>query len=166
MASFTLFPILYSEQTLLLYLSGYFTICNTINFEGVNTIGITRVSKKHSVGGRYLKRAKVDPATLSLETARVPERAEWICHCAHYTFIYIKATIQCLSTSFSSAPPPAIEISTPWEIIVRVSSASDLPRPWQLLGGSLHLHLFPLSGVFGLPSLGLWIPSWFGSVFV
>jgi len=29
--------------------------------------------------------------------------------------------------SFSSAPPQAIEISTPWEIIVRVSSASGLP---------------------------------------
>jgi len=30
-------------------------------------------------------------------------------------------------SSFSSAPPLAIEISTPWEIIMRVSSASDLP---------------------------------------
>ena len=30
-------------------------------------------------------------------------------------------------SSFSSAPPPAIEISTPWEIIVRVSSTSGLP---------------------------------------
>ena len=66
-------------------------------------------------------------------------------------------------SSFSSAPPPAIEISTPWEIIVRVSSASDLPRPWQLLGGLSRLHLLPLSGAFGLPSRGLWIPSWFRS---
>jgi len=65
--------------------------------------------------------------------------------------------------SFSSAPPPAIEISTPWEIIVRVSSASDIPRPWQLLGGLSRLHLLPFSGAFGLPSLGLWIPFWFRS---
>ena len=69
-------------------------------------------------------------------------------------------------SSFSSAPPPAIEISTPWEIIVRVSSASDLPRPWQLLGGLSRLHPFPLSGAFGLPSQGLWISFWFRSVFV
>jgi len=68
--------------------------------------------------------------------------------------------------SFSSAPPPAIEISTLWEIIVGVSSASDLPRPWQVLGGLSGIHLFPLSGAFGLPSGGLWIPSWFRSVFV
>jgi len=57
--------------------------------------------------------------------------------------------------SFSSAPPPAIEISTPWEIIVRVSSASDLPRPWQLLGGLSPLHIFTPSGAFGLPSQGV-----------
>ena len=65
--------------------------------------------------------------------------------------------------SFSSAPPPAIEISTPWEMIVRVSSASDLPRPWRLLGGLSRLHLSPLSGAFGLPSRGLSIPIWFRS---
>jgi len=65
--------------------------------------------------------------------------------------------------SFSSAPPPAIEISTPWEIIVRVSSASDLPRPWQPLGGLSRLHLLPLSGASGLSSRGLWIPFWFRS---
>ena len=65
--------------------------------------------------------------------------------------------------SFSSAPPPAIEISTPWEIIVRVSSAFDLPRTWQLLGGLSRLHLPPLSEAFGLPSRGLWIPFSFRS---
>ena len=78
--------------------------------------------------------------------------------------IYIKTPPTTLSpSSFSSAPPPAIEISTPWEIIVRVSSASDLPRPWQLLGGLSRLHLFTSSGAFGLPSRGLWIPFWFRS---
>jgi len=46
---------------------------------------------------------------------------------------------------------------------VGVSSASDLPRPWQLLGGLSRLHPFPLSGAFGLPSLGLRIPFWFRS---
>ena len=66
-------------------------------------------------------------------------------------------------SSFLSAPPPGIEISTLWEIIVRVSSASDLPLPWQLLGGLSRLHLFPLSGASGLPSRGLWIPFWFRS---
>jgi len=70
------------------------------------------------------------------------------------------------STSLSSAPPPAIEISTSWEIIVRVSSASVLPRPWQLLRGLSRLHLLPLSGALGLPSRGLWIPFWLRSVFV
>ena len=68
-----------------------------------------------------------------------------------------------LLPSFSSAPPPAIEISTPWEIIVRVSSASNLSRPWQLLGGLSRLHPFTISGAFGLPSWGLWIPFWFRS---
>jgi len=68
-----------------------------------------------------------------------------------------------LPSSFSSAPPPAIEISTPWEIIVRASSPSELPRLWQLLRGLSRLHLFPLSGAFGLPTRGLWIPSWFRS---
>jgi len=66
-------------------------------------------------------------------------------------------------SSFSSAPPPAIEISTPWEIVVRVSSASDLPRPWQLLRSLSRLHLFTFSGAFGLPSRGLWIPFCFRS---
>jgi len=65
--------------------------------------------------------------------------------------------------SFSSAPPPAIEISTLWEIIVRVSSASAVPRRWRLLGASSRLHLFPFSGAFGFPSLELWIPFWFRS---
>jgi len=46
---------------------------------------------------------------------------------------------------------------------VRVSSASDLPRPWQRLGGLSRLQLFPLSGASGLPSRGLWIPCWFRS---
>ena len=59
-----------------------------------------------------------------------------------------------LAPSFSSAPPPAIEISTPGEIIVRVSSSSDLPRPWQLLGDSSRLHLFPLSGPLAFPPRG------------
>ena len=81
-----------------------------------------------------------------------------------YTFVW--AVQDSLPTSFSSAPPPAIKISTQWEIIVRVSSASDLPRPWQLLGGLSRLRPFPLSGASGLPSQGLWIPFWFCSVFV
>ena len=46
---------------------------------------------------------------------------------------------------------------------MRVSSASDLPRPWQLLWGLSRLHLLPISGAFGLPSWGLWIPFWFCS---
>jgi len=82
--------------------------------------------------------------------------------CARISF-YIRGLRPLFSSSFSSAPPPAIEISTPWEIIVRVSSASDLPRPWHLLGGLSRLHLLPLSGAFGLTSLGLWIPFWFRS---
>jgi len=65
--------------------------------------------------------------------------------------------------SFSSAPPPAIEISTPWEIIMRVFSASDLPRPWPLLLGLSPLHPLTFSGAFGLPSRGFWIPFWFRS---
>jgi len=77
--------------------------------------------------------------------------------------LYKNTLIPDHSSSFSSAPPPAIEISTPWEIIVRVSSASDLPRPWHLLGGLSRLHLFTFSGASGLPSRGLWIPSWFRS---
>jgi len=68
--------------------------------------------------------------------------------------------------SYSSAPPAPIEISTPCEIIMRVSSASDLPHPWQPLGGLSRLHLFLPSGPSGFPSLGLWIPSWFSFVFV
>jgi len=67
-------------------------------------------------------------------------------------------------TSFSSALRPAIEISTLWEIIVGVSSACDLPRPWQVLRGLSGIHLFSLSAAFGLPSGGLWIASWFRSV--
>jgi len=83
--------------------------------------------------------------------------------CARISF-YIRGAPPPISfSSFSSAPPPAIEISTPWEIIVRVSSASDLPRPWRLLGGLSRLYLFPLSEAFGLPSQGLWIPFWFRS---
>jgi len=69
-------------------------------------------------------------------------------------------------SSLSADPPLAIEISTPWEIIVRVSSASDLPRQWQPLQGLSPCHLFPLSGALGLASMGLWIPCWFCSVFV
>ena len=77
--------------------------------------------------------------------------------------VHYAASSSISTSSFSSAPPPAIEISTPWEIIVRVSSASDLPRPWQMLAGLSRLHLFPLSWAFGLPSRGLWIPLWFRS---
>jgi len=44
---------------------------------------------------------------------------------------------------------------------MRVSSTSDLPRPWQLLGGLSRLHPFTVSGAFGLPSRGFWIPFWF-----
>jgi len=46
-------------------------------------------------------------------------------------------------------------MSTPWEIIVRVSSASDLRRQWQQLQGLLLCHLFPLSGALRLASMGL-----------
>ena len=46
---------------------------------------------------------------------------------------------------------------------MRVSSASHLPRPWQLLGGLSRLHPFTFSGAFGLPSRRLWIPFWFRS---
>jgi len=46
---------------------------------------------------------------------------------------------------------------------VSVFSASDLPRPWQLLAVLSRLHLLTFSGAFGLPSLGLWIPFWFRS---
>jgi len=77
--------------------------------------------------------------------------------------LYIRGLRPSFPTSFSSAPPPAIEISTLWEIIVRVSSASDLPRPWHLLGGLSCPHLLPLSGASGLSSRGLWIPVWFRS---
>jgi len=50
--------------------------------------------------------------------------------------------------------------------MVRVSGASDLPRLWQLLQRLSRLVPFPLRGASGLSSLGLWIPSWFHSVFV
>jgi len=46
---------------------------------------------------------------------------------------------------------------------VRVSSASDLPCPWQLLRGLSRSHLGTFSGAFGLASRGLWIPFWFRS---
>ena len=49
---------------------------------------------------------------------------------------------------------------------MRVSSASDLPCVWQLLGRLSGLHFIPLSGASGLSSQGLWIPSWFGSSLV
>ena len=76
---------------------------------------------------------------------------------------YIRGVRVTACSSFTSAPPPAIGISTPWEIIVRVFSVSDLPRPWQLLRGLSRLHLLTFSGAFGLLSLGLWIPFWFRS---
>ena len=43
------------------------------------------------------------------------------------SYLYMDPSNPSDPSSFSSAPPPAIQISTPWEIIVRVSSASDLP---------------------------------------
>jgi len=46
---------------------------------------------------------------------------------------------------------------------MRVSSTSDLPRPWQLLGGLSRVRLFPVSVASGLPSQGFWIPFWFRS---
>jgi len=42
----------------------------------------------------------------------------------------------------------------------------DAPKPITLQWGLSHLPLFPLSGAFGRCSQGLWIPSWFYSVFV
>jgi len=79
-----------------------------------------------------------------------------VCFC-FILLLYKSMCGTCRGTSFSSAPPPASEISTLWEIIVRASSASELPRPRQLFGGfsRLHLSLLPLSGAFGLPSYGV-----------
>jgi len=74
--------------------------------------------------------------------------------CARISF-YIRGLRPLFPSSFSSAPPPAIEISTPWEIIARVSSASDLPRPWHRLGGLSRLHLLPLSAAIGPPLPGV-----------
>ena len=63
-------------------------------------------------------------------------------------------------SSFSSAPPPAIEISTPWEIIVRVSSAYGLPR-WLLPRSARHpcLPFLSLGSMASPPTGFLILPS-------
>jgi len=62
-----------------------------------------------------------------------------LCHSlrALQTGVYKKPPNFNPEASFSSAPPQAIEISTLWEIIVRVSSASSLPL-WLLPRSTMH----------------------------